>query len=379
MMNTTAKAIPLVDLHAQRVRISDLLEQAIADVLTRGQFIMGPEVAEFEDALANYAGAKHCISCANGTDALMIALMARGIGPGDAVFVPAFTFPATAEVVALLGATPFFIDVLEDTFNISPDSLQRAIGECTSRELRPAAVIPVDLFGLPVDYESISAIAEEHGLFVLCDAAQSMGAISADRKAGSFGHATATSFFPAKPLGCYGDGGAVLTDNDELAEVLRSIRQHGKGGGKYEQARVGVNSRLDTLQAAILLPKLEILEDEMTSRNRVAARYAENLADAVSVPVIPEYGRCAWAQYTIKLEHRDKAQAALKDANIACAIYYPKTLNRQAAYASYPVVGNGVPVSESLTKTVLSLPMHPYLQDEDIDRVVQVILKIAMQ
>ncbi len=303
----------------------------------------------------------------------MIALMARGIGPGDAVFVPAFTFPATAEVVALLGATPFFVDVIEETFNIDPVSLEQAIDDCAKHGLKPAGVIPVDLFGLAADYQRISGIADLHGLFVLCDAAQSMGGRSSDRMIGSFGHATATSFFPAKPLGCYGDGGAVLTDDDELADLMRSIRLHGKGSGKYEQARIGVNSRLDTLQAAILLPKLEILDDEMVSRQRVASRYAKRLADIVDVPVIPSDGRCAWAQYTIRLNSREKVQAALKEAKMACAVYYPETLNRQVAYMSCPVVGNGVPVSESLTKTVLSLPMHPYLDDEDIDRIATVI------
>ena len=377
-MNVPAgDAIAFNDLAAQQRVIRTRIDAAIARVLDHGGYIMGPEVKAFEADLKSFCGAKHAIGCSNGTDALGLVLMARNIRPGDAIFVPSFTFAATAEVVAWLGATPIFVDILPETFNLDPESLKQAIWLAKRLELRARAVIPVDLFGLPADYAAIEPIAAENELFVLSDAAQSFGARHHDRKVGAIGLATATSFFPAKPLGCYGDGGAIFTDDDELAEVLRSLLFHGRGADKYDNVRIGVNGRLDTLQAAILVEKLAIFAAEIVARDKIAARYGAALADHAIVPRVPDGLSSVWAQYTLRVapERRDAIAAALKAKGIPTAIYYPKALHQQTAYKHYPVAGNGLPASERAALEVLSLPMHPYLdaatQNFVIERVIE--------
>lgn len=367
------KQIPFIDLAAQQERIRPLIDAAIAQVLAHGRYILGPEVGELEEALAEFCGAKHCITTSSGTDALLMPLMAWGIGQGDAVFVPTFTFVATAEVVALTGATPVLVDVDEDSFNMDPASLEAAIETTSSSGLVPRAVIPVDLFGQPADYESIAAVAQAQNLRLLADSAQSFGATSRGRSAGSIGDAAATSFFPAKPLGCYGDGGAVFTNDDELADILRSLRGHGGGRDKYDNIRVGINGRLDTIQAAILLEKLKIFPDELERRQFVADRYASGLDGAVITPSIQDDFQSAWAQYTVRVGDRDTLAATCKSANIPTAIYYPTPLHKQTAYAQFPTAPDGAPVSETLAREVLSLPMHPYLEPAVQDRIIDVI------
>jgi dTDP-4-amino-4,6-dideoxygalactose transaminase len=364
--------IPFIDITAQRRRLGPAIDAAVARVLEHCQFVMGPEVQTLEAELARFAGARHALSCASGTDALLLVLMAREIGPGDAVVCPSFTFCATAEVVALLGATPVFADVDAGTFNIAPESLQRAIDTARQRGLAPKAVIPVDLFGLPADHDAIAAIAAAEGLFVLDDAAQAFGATYTGKRLGTSGLATATSFFPAKPLGCYGDGGAVLTDDGELAERVKSIRLHGQGSDRYDNVRIGITGRLDTIQAAVLLEKLKIFPEEIEARNRAAQRYNEGLAAVCQVPSVPDGYRSVWAQYTIRLQpgQRDGLAAALKAEGIPTGIYYPKPLHQQTAYRHYPVAAGGLPVSDRLAAEVLSLPMHPYLTPEVQDRVI---------
>jgi dTDP-4-amino-4,6-dideoxygalactose transaminase len=370
-------ALPFIDLAAQQARLGDRLPAAINAVLAQGAYIMGPQVAEFERQLAAFCGAQHAVSCANGTDALTLPLMAWGIGPGDAVFVPAFTFIATAEAPALLGATPYFVDVCAATFSLDPVSLRRAVNDARTQGLTPKAVIPVDLFGLPAPYDQIIPLAEELGLIVLADAAQGFGGSIGGRYAGTFGQATATSFFPAKPLGCYGDGGAVLTDDAVLAERLRSLRVHGKGSDKYDNVAVGMNSRLDTLQAAILIEKLAIFGDELTARQQAAERYTALLAplaeatNGLILPHIPAGMGSAWAQYTLRLPglNRDAVANACKAVGVPTAVYYPIPLHRQSGYQTCPVVPGGCPVADQLAAEVLSLPMHPYLSAADQERV----------
>lgn len=363
--------IHFIDLQAQRARIKDRIDAAIENVLARGAFIMGPEVRELEARLAAFAGTKHCVTCSNGTDALSLALRALDIGAGDAVFVPAFTFAATAEVVALCGATPVFVDVLPDSFNIDPANLDAAIADVTaSGDLHPRAVIPVDLFGQPADYRALARVAGRHRLDVIADAAQSFGATLDSRRVGTLGDLTTTSFFPAKPLGCYGDGGAVFTDDDAAADIMRSLRVHGKGSDKYDNVRIGLNARLDTLQAAILLEKLSIFPDEIEARQRVARRYTDALADLAVTPALMPGSTSVWAQYTLRLDGRDAIQAALKDEGIPTAIYYPMPLNRQTAYQRYPVAPGGTPVSDRHSRQVLSLPMHAYLEPDVQDRII---------
>lgn len=371
--------IPFIDLAAQRRRLGDRIERAIGRVLDHGAFIMGPEVATLERQLAEYCGARHAITCANGTDALALVMRARGIGPGDAVFIPAFTFVATAEVVPPTGATPYFVDVLPDTFNIDPRSLERGIADARRQGLRPRMVIPVDLFGQTADYAHIGDVASRHGLFVLADAAQSFGASLNNRRAGHLGDCTTTSFFPAKPLGCYGDGGAIFTDEDALADLLRSLRFHGKGDNKYDNVRVGFNSRLDTIQAAILIEKLAILDEEVATRNLVAERYNAGLANCVQVPAVLPGGTSAWAQYTIVVADRERVVAACKEAEIPTAVYYPIPLNRQTGYTHFPVVPGGVPVAEHHARHVISLPMHPYLDPATQDRIIAAVIAAAGQ
>ena len=363
--------IPFIDVASQRKRLGSAVDTAIARVLAHSQFILGPEVQAFEKEFAAFCGARHAVSCASGTDALMLVLMAWGIGPGDAVICPSFTFCATAEVVALVGATPVFVDVDADTFNIDAKGIGPAISTAKGLGLKPKAIIPVDLFGLPADFDAIEAVAKAENLLVLDDAAQGFGASYKGRKLGVFGHATATSFFPAKPLGCYGDGGAVLVDDSAMVDVLKSVRVHGHGSDKYDNVRIGLTSRLDTLQAAILIEKLKIFDDEIVARGRVARRYAEGLGDIVTVPMEPDGYTSVWAQYTIRVSggRRDALAAALKAEGIPTAIYYPIPLHRQQAYKHYPVGQRGVAVSERLAGEVISLPMHAYLDAPTQDRI----------
>jgi dTDP-4-amino-4,6-dideoxygalactose transaminase len=367
--------IPFIDVGAQRRRLGRSIDDAIARVTTHCQFLGGPEVAAFETDLAAFCGARYAVGCASGTDALMLVLMARGIGPGDAVLCPAFTFCATAEVVVLLGATPVFADVDPVTFNIAPSSLLRAVATAKRHGLKPKVVIPVDLFGLPADHDAIAAIAKSEGLYVLDDAAQGFGATYKGRKLGTLAPATATSFFPAKPLGCYGDGGAIVTDDPALVEMLKSLRVHGQGTDKYDNVRIGVTSRLDTIQAAVLIEKLKIFADEIDARDRVAQRYAAALEDVSIVPVVPEGTTSIWAQYTIRLKPgmRDELAAKLKAEGIPTGIYYPKPLHRLEAYRSFPVVDNGIPVTDQLADEVISLPMHAYLDPPTQDRVIEAV------
>ena len=370
------KPIPFIDVAAQRRRLGSAIDDAIGRVLAHCQFIQGPEVRALEADLAAFCGAKHVIGCASGTDALLLVLLAWEIGPGDAVICPAFTFHATAEQVALLGATPVFADVEADTFNIDPASLERAVATAKARGLKPRAVIPVDLFGLPADHDAIAAIAERHGLLVLDDAAQSFGALYRGRKLGKLATATATSFFPAKPLGCYGDGGAVFTDDDALAARVKSLRVHGESPtDKYDAQHIGVTGRLDTIQAAVLIEKLKIFPDEIAARQAVAVRYAEGLADVAITPRTGNESTSVWAQYTIRLGpgRRDALGAALKAEGIPTAIYYAKPLHRQAAYRDFPAVDGGLPVCEQLAEEVISLPMHAYLEPAVQDRVIEAV------
>lgn len=363
--------IPFIDLAAQRRRLGPAVDAAVARVLEHCQFVMGPEVFAFEKDLAAFCGAKYAVSCASGTDALLMVLMAKGIGPGDAVLCPSFTFCATAEVVALLGATPVYVDVDASTFNIEPKNLEAALAAAKAAGLKPKGIIPVDLFGLPADHDAVAAFAKAENLFILDDAAQGFGAVHRGRKIGTFGDATATSFFPAKPLGCYGDGGAILTDDADLVELLKSIRIHGYGSERYDNVRLGVTGRLDTIQAAVLIEKLKIFPEEIVARDRAARRYNDALRD---VAIVPETGNdtSVWAQYTLRLKPgtRDGFAAALKDEGIPTAIYYPKPLHRQTAYKQYPQPKGGLPVSDRLADEVISLPMHGYLEPAAQDRVI---------
>jgi len=367
--------IAFIDLQAQRRRLGAPLERAVLEAVQGGQWILGPQVTRLEKELAEFAGVKHAIACANGTDALMIVLRAWDIGPGDAVFVPAFTFAASAEVVALVGATPVFVDVLEDTYNMSPASLDEAIATVKREgKLTPRVVMPVDLFGQAADYRALEPICTREGLKMLCDAAQGFGALLDGRRAGGIGDAASTSFFPAKPLGCYGDGGATFTNDDDLNNLLRSIRVHGQGSDKYENVRIGVNSRLDTIQAAILLEKLKVFPDEIEMREAVAQRYSNafRASNRITVPRVIEGAQSTWAQYTIQVPDRDKLQADLKAQGIPTAVYYPIPLSAQKGYKQYPSAPT--PVSDKICKTVISLPMHPDLDPSTQDRVIAAVL-----
>lgn len=358
------------DLKAQYLHLKDEIDAGIAEVIENTSFISGRQVKELEEKLADYVGVKHCITCGNGTDALTLMMMAWGIKEGDAVFVPDFTFFASGEVVSFAGATPVFYDVCPDTFNADARSLEQAIRAVRAEgRLTPKAVVAVDLFGQPADYPAIEEIARKYDLLVLEDGAQGFGGRIGDRKACGFGHAATTSFFPAKPLGCYGDGGAVFVNDDETAEYLQSIRIHGKGSFKYDNVRIGVNSRLDTLQAAILLPKFKAFCDyELEAVNRVADQYTELLKDIVKTPVVPEGFYSSWAQYTIQLQDkntRDKLQKALKEKEIPTMIYYPKPMHMQKAFDEIRQYTD-CPVTERLCDTVLALPMHPYMPEDQI-------------
>jgi len=364
--------LPFIDVAAQRRRLGSRIDDAIARVVNHCQFINGPEVHELERDLSAFCGAKHSIGVSSGTDALVLILMAFGVGKGDAVFCPAFTFSATAESVALVGATPVFVDVLEATFNLDPASLERGIATAKRLELTPRAVMVVDLFGLPADYDAIGRIAQKHDLKVIDDAAQSFGATYRNRKVGMLGDITATSFFPAKPLGCYGDGGAVFTDDDDLAALILSLRNHGAGEDRYDNVRIGMNGRLDTIQAAVLIEKLKIFPDEIETRDRLAKRYNALLGDIATVPQMPSGFGSVWAQYTIRLAagRRDPLAAALRSQGIPTAQYYPKPTHRQTAYRDYPLADGGLPVTDRLADEVISLPMHAYLDEATQDRIV---------
>jgi len=367
------------DLKKQYKVLKNDIDQAMLEVSASGAFIMGKPVKEIEQQLAEYVGVKHCVSCANGTDALTLALKTWGIKAGDAVFVPDFTFFASAEVVSLEGATPVFVDVDADTFNISPASLERSIEKTIQQgKLRPKVIITVDLFGLPADYSAIRKIADKYHLLILEDGAQGFGGEINGKKACSFGDISTTSFFPAKPLGCYGDGGAVFTDNDEWASLMDSLRVHGKGSFKYDNVRIGMNSRLDTLQAAILKVKFDAFKRyELNDINKVADFYTEKLKDLVKTPFIPKGYLSSWAQYTIQLQdekQRDGLQAYLKEQGIPTMVYYPKPMHEQTAYLDLGNLSGDFSVTESLCRRVLSLPMHPYLSMEEIIKVCQKIL-----
>lgn len=362
------------DLKTQYRVLKKDIDEAILKVTSECNFILGSQVNELEKDLAEYVGVKHCITCANGTDALSIAMMAWGIGPGDAVFVPDFTFFSSGEIVSHCGATPIFVDVDQDTFNIDAESLENAVKRVLSEgRLRPKAAVAVDLFGLPADYNAVRAVTDRYGMFLLEDGAQGFGGEYKGRRACSFGDISTTSFFPAKPLGCYGDGGAVFTDDDELADIMRSIRVHGKGTQKYDNIRIGLNSRLDTIQAAVLSVKLKALKDyELGNVNDAAGKYTEMLKDVVKTPMIPEGYYSSWAQYTIQLESAEKRnglQAALKEKGIPTMVYYPKPMHRQLAFGLGEDYDLDCSVTERLCDTVLSLPIHPYITDEDIERV----------
>ena len=358
--------IEFIDLKAQQARLKDKIEAGIQNVLTHGQYILGPEVKELEEKLAAYVGAKHCISCANGTDALQIVQMAFGIGPGDEVITPGFTYIATAETVAVLGATPVYVDVNPKTYNLDIEQLEAAITP------RTKAIIPVSLYGQCADFDAINAIAEKYNLPVIEDAAQSFGATYKGRKSCNLSTVACTSFFPSKPLGCYGDGGAIFTNDDELAKIIRQIARHGQDR-RYHHVRVGMNSRLDTLQAAILLPKLEILDEEMQARQRIAETYTKlfNEAGILTTPFIEEHNQSAWAQYTIQVENRDQVQEKLKAQGIPTAVHYPIPLNKQPAVANANV---SLPIGDAIAERVMSLPMHPYLTLEAQEKIVDALL-----
>jgi dTDP-4-amino-4,6-dideoxygalactose transaminase len=359
-----------IDLKSQYLSVKEAINQRIQTVLDHGQYINGPEVTELEEALCHYTKAKHCITCGNGTDALQLALMAYDIGPGDAVFTTSFSFFATAEAISLLGATPVFVDINPKTYNICPDSLRNTLQNYNG-EATPRAIITVDLFGLPADYPAIKPIADEFDLKIIEDAAQGMGGKIGDDYAGTFGDISTTSFFPAKPLGCYGDGGALFTSHDDIADKLRSLKNHGKGNHKYEHIRIGLNSRLDTIQAAVLIEKLKILESEIEKRNSFAALYSQRLCDAVRIPTVPESYRSSWAQYTLGIDNRDKLQEELAKTKIPSQVYYPAPLHHQTAMQSNQIL----PRSERASQTVISLPISAYTSADTIELIASSIIK----
>jgi len=363
-----------IDLAAQQKRIRSKIEANIAKVLDHGKYIMGPEIREFEERLKKYTGVKHVISCSSGTDALLMALMAYNVGPGDAIFTTPFTFIATAEVISILGATPVFTDIDPVTFNLDPAKLL-----IRNPELTPRGIIAVDLFGLPAEYDAINNFAKKHNLFVIEDAAQSFGAEYYGRKAGSLADIACTSFFPAKPLGCYGDGGAVLTNHDDLAEKMRSIRVHGQGKDKYENVRIGINGRMDTLQAAVLLAKSDIFPEEVELRQDVARRYTELLTDSSLIkPSVPAEIKSVWAQYSLLAKdesRRAELQSRLNAAGIPTAVYYPCPLHLQTAFAYTGHKKGDFPISEDYASRIFSLPMHPYLKPEEQEKIAEILNK----
>ena len=369
-----ATPIPFIDLQAQRRRIGEPLNHAIRAAVEGGQWILGPQVAELEKRLAEFAGVRYCITCANGTDALLIVLRAWNIGLGDAVFVPAFTFAASAEVIALVGAEPVFVDVVDDTYNMDAASLEAAISLVKAQgRLTPRAVMPVDLFGQPADYRAIEPIVRREKLKMLCDTAQGFGGMIDGRRTGSIGDAAATSFFPAKPLGCYGDGGAVFTDDAELDALLRSIRMHGQGSNRYENVRIGVNSRLDTIQAAILIEKLKVFPREIEMREAVARRYNEafSASNVIKLPKLIAGSSSTWAQYTVQVPSRETFQASLREFGVPTAVYYPVPLSQQKGYSNFTSVPT--PASDRISRAVVSLPMHPDLDEPTQNRIIEAV------
>ena len=355
--------MPFIDLATQREHIRERLDATLSKVINEGRYILGPEVLELEARLGEFGRAAHALTCANGTDAISLPLMAWEIGPGDAVFVPSFTFASTAEVVALLGATPVFVDILPDTYCMDPDSLERAIDWAKAEPgLTPKVIIAVDLFGQPADYPAISALANANGLKLISDSAQSFGCTLNDQHPIAWADIATVSFYPAKPLGCYGDGGAVLTNDAELAHLIKSLRNHGEGEARYAYDRIGMNSRLDTLQAGVLLAKLDIFADEIVGRNRGADLYERGLSDVVKTPVVIDGGVSVWAQYTIEVEDRDGFRAQLGEAGVPTAVYYPVPIHVQQPYAGYPQAPGGLPATEAAMKKVVSLPMDAYLE-----------------
>jgi len=377
-MGESINMMPFIDLKAQKAKLQPQLNEAVLRVIEQGQYIMGPEIDLLEKALSEFAQVPFAISCANGTDALGLALMAKKVGSRDAILVPSFTFAATAEVVAWFGATPIFIDSQADTFNICPISLEAGIETAKKLGLNPVGIIAVDLFGQPADYEKIQEIAEDHHLWIIADAAQSFGATYYGKRVGSITEISTTSFFPAKPLGCYGDGGAIFTTDPELARVIKSLRIHGQGEDKYDNVRIGMNGRLDTIQAAILLEKLKIFPKEIELRQQVADRYDHLLSQTLITPTVLPGATSVWAQYTIRLPEkisRKQVIADLKEKGIPSVVYYPKPLHQQTAYKHYPVAeGDHLPVCEQLAKEVLSLPMSPYVTEEQAQQIVEALI-----
>ena len=369
--------VPFVDLKTQYARLKPQITEAIQGVLDDGRYILGPAVTRLETELAEYCGVRHAISCSSGTDAIIMPLIAYGIGPGDAVFVPSFTFTASAEAIILVGASPVFVDVEDDSFNLDLEDLEEKVAATRAEgKLIPRGVLAVDLFGLPADWKELNALAHRENLNLVSDAAQSFGGVYEGKRVGALAPASGTSFFPAKPLGCYGDGGAITTDDDELAELLKSIRVHGQGADRYEIARIGINGRLDSIQAAILSVKLSILDEELAARDHLASVYDEELKEAVVIPKRIPGRKSAWAQYTIKTDRRSDIQAALNEADIPSAVYYPKPMHLQVPYLPYGGGEGSLPVSESICHQVMSLPMHPYLPDNDARRIAETIRKV---
>ncbi len=364
--------LPFIDVAAQRRRLGSRIDDAVTRVLNHCQFILGPETVALERDLSAFCGAKHSLGVSNGTDALMLVMMARGIGSGDAVLVPSFTYTASAEAIVLIGATPVFVDVDEATFNLDLASVARGIETAERLGLKTKALMAVDLFGLPADYPAINAMIGSKDILVIADAAQSFGATAGNRRVGTLAPVTTTSFFPAKPLGCYGDGGAIFTDDDELAAVIKSLRNHGAGADRYDNVRIGMNGRLDTIQAAVLIEKLKIFEDEIEARDQIARRYNALLRGAVTVPQMFEGYRSVWAQYTIRVPatRREGFATALRAQGIPTAMYYPTPTHRQTAYRDYPLADGGLPVTDRLAEEVISLPMHAYLDEATQDRIV---------
>lgn len=362
-----------VDLRSQYVDLKSKIDENIEKVLTHGRYVMGPEITELEEKLAKFARVKHCVSCSSGTDALLMPLMAWGLGKGDAVFTTPYTFIATAEVISLVGATPVFVDIDPTTLNIDPEKLEETIaGMQNNSKLAPGAIIPVDLFGLPANYNDITVVAEKYDIFILEDAAQSFGGAIRNKMCGSFGDAGATSFYPAKPLGCYGDGGAVFTNSSKFAEKIRSIRVHGMGTDRYDNVRIGLNARMDSIQAAILLAKLEVFEDEIKQRFEISKMYAERLAQKFTLQRIPEGYKSAWAQYSILCEsekQRDELAAKLKSDKIPTMIYYDKPLHLQPAFRRLGYKQGDFPASEDVSKRILCLPIHPYLSEGEVEKI----------
>ncbi len=362
-----------IDLNAQQKLIRDKIDLRIKKILDHGQYIMGPEIDELEEKLADYVDTKHCISCSSGTDALLIPLMAMGIGPGDAVITTPFTYIATVEVISLLGATPIFCDIDDRTFNIDPEGLEESYQNAQSKNLKPKAILPVDLFGLPARYRLIEKFAKSKNMFILEDAAQGLGGKIENKLAGSFGDVAGTSFFPAKPLGCYGDGGAIFTNNDELAQKMKSIRVHGGGKDKYENNRIGINGRLDSIQAAVLLEKIEIFDDELKRREKVAEYYTHNIHKMYTPPLIPNKYFSSWAQYSILIPNsldRSKAIDNLSREGIPSMVYYKIPVHLQKGYKKYGHLRGDFQITEDISNRILSLPMHPYLDKEDQNRII---------